>query len=84
MFSEIAFCIWLFNLGRKVVYRIIVVRVLLGLVTGVGTVVAMNSKLYKVEGFGILFILVGINILFYVPVMKGTLASDVKLAENEP
>jgi hypothetical protein len=83
MFSEIVFCSWLFNLGRKVVYKIIIVRFLLGLATGVGTVAAMNSSSFKLEGFGILFIMVGINILFYVPVMKGNELSDVKLAEKE-
>jgi hypothetical protein len=84
MFSEIVFCSWLFSLGRKVVYKIIIVRFVLGLATGVGTVVAMNSLSSKLEGFGILFIIVGINILFYVPVMKENELSDVKLVENAP
>lgn len=70
MFSEIILCSWLFNLGQKVVYTIIIIRVLLGLVVGIGTIVIMSLPSFKLEGFGILFILVGLNILFYVPVMK--------------
>ncbi len=82
-FSEIIFCNWLFNLGQKVVYKIIIVRLLLGLAIGVGTVAAMNFSTFTLESFGILFIMVGINIMFYVPVMKGREFSEIQYAENE-
>lgn len=82
-FSEIIFCIWLFNLGQKVVYKIIIVRFLLGLATGFGTIAAMYFFSSTLKGFGILFIMVGINIMFYVPVLKGKDRSEVKLADNE-
>ncbi|OYU84887.1 MAG: hypothetical protein CFE24_04465 [Flavobacterium sp. BFFFF2] len=72
-FSEILFCNWLFNLAQKVVFRIVLVRVVLGLAIGVGTVFAMNDSAFPLQIFGILFIMVGINILFYVPVMKAKL-----------
>ncbi len=68
--SEIIFCSWLFNLAQKVVFKILVIRVLLGLIIGIGTVVAMNYEEFSIQLFGVMFILVGINIMLYVPVMK--------------
>lgn len=69
-FSEIIFCIWLFNLAQKVVFKIVIVRLLLGLVIGIGTVVAMSYTEFTLEIFGVLLTMVGINIVLYVPVMK--------------
>ncbi len=69
--SEITFCNWLFNLSRKIAYKIIFVRLFLGLLIGVGTIVAMNDTTYKWEGFGLPFILVGTNVLLYSPAMRG-------------
>jgi hypothetical protein len=71
-FSEIIFCNWLFNLAQKVVIKIIAIRALLGLVIGIGTVVAMNYPDFTLRLYGVLFILVGINIMFYVPVMRAS------------
>ncbi len=68
--SEIIFCNWLLNLGQKVIYRILFFRLALGLVIGIGTVVAMNYSLYTLNIFGVFFIMVGINIVLYVPVLK--------------
>jgi uncharacterized membrane protein HdeD (DUF308 family) len=70
-FSEITFCIWLYNLKRRVVLKIVIVRLLLGLATGFGTIIAMNFPKIDLECFGILFMMVGLNILLYAPVMKG-------------
>jgi len=69
-FSEIIFCNWLFNLKQKVVIKIVAVRALLGLVIGIGTIVAMNYPDFTLRQFGVLFILVGINVICYVPVMR--------------
>jgi uncharacterized membrane protein HdeD (DUF308 family) len=69
-FSEIIFCNWLFNLGQKISFRIIALRAFLGLAIGLGTVVAINHTELTIQVFGILFILVGTNIIFYIPVMK--------------
>lgn len=69
-FSEIIFSNWLFNLRQKGVYEIIIVRILLGLTIGVGTIVAINYSKFTLEGFGILFIMVGVNIMFYTPAVK--------------
>jgi hypothetical protein len=69
-FSEIIFCSWIFNLKQMVVFKILVVRILLGLATGVGTIIAMSIPEHTLEIFGILFILVGINFILYVPIMK--------------
>lgn len=76
MFSEIILCSWLFNLGQKVEYTIIIIRVILGLVVGIGTIVIMNLTTFQLEGFGILFILVGLNLVLYVPVMKVRIISE--------
>jgi uncharacterized membrane protein HdeD (DUF308 family) len=72
-FSEIIFCNWLFNLAQKVVFKILAIRALLGLLIGIGTVVAMNYTEFTIQIFGAMFILVGINIILYVPVMKANL-----------
>jgi len=81
-FSEIIFCTWLFNLGEKVVYKIIFIRVVLGLIVGGGTAVIMNYNAipdnFDIKGFGPLFVIIGVNILLYVPVMK-----KEKLAETD-
>jgi uncharacterized membrane protein HdeD (DUF308 family) len=73
-FSEIIFCSWLFNLRRKVIYKIVFIRSLLGLIAGIGVVVIMNytslDNSIDLEGFGLLFFIIGINILLYVPIMK--------------
>lgn len=69
-FSEIIFCNWIFNQKQGVVFRIIIIRVLLGFVTGIGTITALHYVDYTMQIFGSLFILVGINIILYIPVMK--------------
>jgi hypothetical protein len=69
-FSEIIFCNWLFNLSQRTVFKIIIIRFLLGLAAGFGTVIALNFTSYTLEVYGVLFLLVGINVLLYVPVMK--------------
>lgn len=73
-FSEIIFCVWLFDLGQKVYYKILFVRLLLGLAIGIGTVGIMyftpTSSSVKLAGFGFLFMIVGANILLYVPILK--------------
>ncbi len=73
-FSEIIFCSWLYNLGQKVVYKILFVRLILGFLIGIGTVVLMQNTGISMKvsstGFGALFIIIGINILLYVPILK--------------
>ena len=70
-FSEIIFCIWIFNLGKEVVAKIVIIRTLLGLVVGFGTIIILyyldEYKPQSIVGCGILFIIIGINILLYVP-----------------
>ena len=68
-FSEIIFCIWLFNISKKVVYKIVFIRLLLALIVGISVIVIMYKNEAFIEGFGILFIMIGINVLLYVPVM---------------
>jgi hypothetical protein len=70
MLSELIFCSWLFNLGRKVVFKILVIRLLLGLSVGIGAVLVLNQTVLQLEGLGILFVLIGVNILLYTPVMR--------------
>jgi uncharacterized membrane protein HdeD (DUF308 family) len=75
-FSEIIFCSWIFNLKDLVVFKILVVRVLLALASGVGTIIAMHLPEFTMQIFGLLFILVGINFILYVPIMKETNRED--------
>ena len=70
-FSEIIFCLRIFDLKSKVLFKIVIVRSLLALTAGIGTIVAMNFSEYTLEAFGILFIIVGVNIVLYVPIIKG-------------
>jgi hypothetical protein len=69
-FSEIIFSSWIFNLHRKAVIQIAVIRALLGLAIGFGTIIALNYTAFTLQIFGALFIMVGINIMLYIPVMK--------------
>ena len=72
-FSEITFCTWLLNLKGRVNFKILLIRLVLGLVAGAGTVVIVyypRSGAINLEGFGVLFITIGINILLYVPIIK--------------
>jgi len=72
-FKEIIFCSWLFNLGQKVSYKVLIVRLLLGFLTGVGSITSLYYP--QVHGewiivcFGVLFVLIGINIILYVPLI---------------
>jgi hypothetical protein len=70
-FSEIIFSNWLFNLENKVVYKTVLIRIFLGTIVGVGTIVIMYYyNTLALQGFGILFIIIGINFLLYIPIMK--------------
>ena len=73
-FSEIIFCNWLFNLGEKVKFKIFFIRVSLGLMVGIGTLIIMKyyilNKTEVMQGFGILFAIIGINIFLSEPIMK--------------
>lgn len=75
--SEILFCNWLLNLKQKVLYRILIIRLLLGLAVGFGTVIAMKYSEITLEIYGALFLLIGINVILYVPVMKENQLSDI-------
>ncbi len=78
-FSEIIFCSLLFNLGLKVVLKVLIVRIILGLVICVGTVSAMYYTKLSLEIYGVLFLLIGINIMLYVPIIK---EKEIKLAKR--
>ncbi|KOY84559.1 hypothetical protein AD998_20415 [bacterium 336/3] len=73
-FSEILFCNWIFNLGQNIIYKIVLVRVMIALFTGIGTVVVTSYANTNQEmiyiGHGVIFIILGINILLYTPIMK--------------
>lgn len=75
--SEIIFCNWLFNLSHKVVFKVVAIRALLGFAIGIGTIVAMNFSEFTLHIFGALFILIGINIIFYVPVIKANQSIEI-------
>ncbi len=81
-FSEIIFCHWLFNLGERVFYKILFIRLSLGLLTGIGVVISLYYQQVNIEwamaGFGALFILIGINILFYIPIIQEKGVNEVQ------
>jgi uncharacterized membrane protein HdeD (DUF308 family) len=72
-FKEIIFCSLLFNLGQKVAYKVLIIRLLLGLITGIGTIMSLFYQQVHMEWalmyFGVLFVLIGINIMMYVPLI---------------
>lgn len=72
--KEIIFCNWLFNLGQKVLFKILIIRLALGLLTGLGTFIALYYQYMNIEwtmkGFGIIFVFIGLNVVLYVPLIK--------------
>jgi hypothetical protein len=58
------------DLSGSIKFFIVIFRTLLGLLIGVGTITAMYYSKYTLQIFGVMFFLVGINIIFYVPIMK--------------
>jgi uncharacterized membrane protein HdeD (DUF308 family) len=82
-FSEIIFCLRIFELKSKVIFKVAVVRSILGLVVGAGSVVAMNFPDFTLEGLGILFIIVGINVMLYVPILKKKEFNEVQYVSKE-
>lgn len=83
-FSEITFSIWLFNLKRNINPTILIVRLALGLLVGIGPVILLahtaSTNEVKLMSIGLFFIVIGINILLYKPVMK---AFQVPHFENQ-
>jgi uncharacterized membrane protein HdeD (DUF308 family) len=73
-FSEVIFCNWLFNLGKKINFRIILIRLVLSLIVGVGVIVIIYYPSLRadtnLEHFGLLFLIVGVNLWLYVPILK--------------
>lgn len=73
-FKEIIFCNWLFNLGQKVLFKILLFRLILGVLTGLGTFIALYYQYMNIEwtmkGFGIIFVFIGLNVILYVPLIK--------------
>lgn len=76
--SEVVFCGWLFNIGKKVIYRILVVRFLIGILIVIGVVVAMYFSSFSKEIFGFLFVLIGTNFMLYVPDTKTPATNPTK------
>lgn len=73
-FSEIIFCFRLFNLGRVVIYKIVFVCLTSGLIVGIAPIFITNNPevdiTIQLEGFRLLFILIGIVIILYIPILK--------------
>lgn len=79
-FSEIIFCAWLYNLKQRIIFQIILVRFLLAIAIGIGTVAALFFHASTFEGFGAIFIMIGLNIILYVPIMHRNGANEIDLA----
>lgn len=73
-FKEIIFCNWLFNLGQKVLFKILFIRLFLGVLIGVGTITCLYYQDINLEGtirgYGLLFMIIGINVVLYVPLIQ--------------
>ncbi len=69
-FSEIIFCNLLYNLSQRVVSRIVGIRLTIALIVGIGAVVAISFKESSFQIFAFLLVLIGVNVIFYVPVLK--------------
>jgi uncharacterized membrane protein HdeD (DUF308 family) len=69
-FSEIIFCNWLFNLTKNINYKVLIVRLLIAVIVGFGSIITIFYPNWTFEIFGLLFILIGLNIMLYIPIMK--------------
>lgn len=69
-FTEFIFCLQVFDLRKKFSYRIIITPALTGVLVGVGTILALNFPDYTIRGFSLIFMLVGVSVLLYKPVIK--------------
>ncbi len=73
-FSEIIFCFWLLNIHGRVNLKTLITRFLLGLICGLGTVTVLSypewKENLKLIGYGVIFIIIGINIILHKPIMK--------------
>ena len=82
-FKEIIFCNWLFNLGQKVLFKILIIRLALGLLTGLGTIISLYFQFRNIEwtmrGFGVIFVFIGLNVVLYVPIINREKSSNDSL-----
>lgn len=83
-FSEVIFCMRLLDLGKKAtnnfLKNIVFTRLLLGVLVGIGTTVLMynnsRSNDLVIGDYGIFFMIIGINILLYMPIIKNKEVTD--------
>lgn len=72
--SEIIFCSLLFNLKGKVILNTLILRIAFSFIIGIGTTIIVSTQeilqTTKLMGYGIVFILMGINALLYQPIMN--------------
>jgi hypothetical protein len=72
--AEMIFCFLLFNLRSIIGVKILIIRVLTGIVIYVVAGMLMfyidSYKPYAIFGDGILFIIIGIHTIFYLPIVK--------------
>jgi uncharacterized membrane protein HdeD (DUF308 family) len=72
-FSEIIFCSRLFNLEQHVHLKIVLVRLVLGLLVAIGSVALIyyrEDTAVILTGYGVVFMVIGINVLLYAPITK--------------
>jgi len=73
-FSEIIFSSWLFNLRQEINYKTVFFRMFLALLVGLGTALSFNYTFIDMKMravlLGVIFIMIGLNVIFYIPVMK--------------
>lgn len=69
-FSEIVFCNLLYNLGQRAVIRTVGIRLTIAIIVGVGAVAAISFRESSFLIFAFLLVLIGVNVIFYVPILK--------------
>jgi hypothetical protein len=51
-------------------YKVLIVRLLIAAIVGLGSIITIFYPIWTFEIFGLLFILIGFNIMLYIPIMK--------------
>ncbi len=72
--AEMIFCIWLFNLKSQISFPVLMTRLTIGFVIYLGTIVLLTlygaNQTAQLTGYGIVFLVMGVHILIYRPIMR--------------
>ncbi|MBP6303912.1 MAG: hypothetical protein KBB37_01695 [Bacteroidia bacterium] len=72
--AEMIYCIWLFNLKSQISLSVLMTRLSIGFAIYLGSIVILtlygNNQAAQLTGYGIVFLVMGIHILIYKPIMR--------------